>query len=212
MGIVKLASRIVVPLLILVALAGIASITGAKRSSAFQPGIPVQTRLALADLDGDNLVDKAELWGTGNSKNIQLRLSRSGKSSVLTFDTSSLDRGSLLAQDVNDDGEIDLIWTDLVHPDAVVIWLNTGFGGFERAGARQYGDRFTLGGVKIDQPYSGDHETCVGMSRVSLGDFLSSAKTPHDGPSPLPCSIPSSRPPASIAFSGPPTDRAPPSV
>src|SRR5215471_17543434 len=210
MGTAKFARRIAARLLILVALVGLISITGARRSFAVQPRIPLQTRLALADLDGDNLVDKAELGGTGLSKNIQLKLTRSGKSSVLTFDTAFLDRGSLLAQDVNDDGEIDLIWTDLVHPDAVVIWLNTGLGGFERAGAGQFGDRFILGGFKIDQPYSHNPETGIGLSRVSIGDFLSSAKPSQDEPALLQGCISAVRRIGSIALSGPPTDRAPP--
>jgi|SRR5215467_4070433 len=211
MGTVKLARRIATPLLIFVALIGLVSIIGARRSFAVQPRIPLQSKLALADLDGDNLVDKAELGGTGLSKNIQLKLSRSGKSSVLTFDTASLDRGSLLAQDVNDDGEIDLIWTDLVHPDAVVVWLNTGLGGFERAGAARFGDRFTLGGFKFDQPYSANHESSIGLSRVSFGDFLSSANPSRPGPA-LPQCVSTVRQLRSIALSGPPTDRAPPSV
>jgi len=128
MGIARFVSRIVVPLFVLAALVGIASLAGAHRSPLAELRIPRDNRLALADLDGDDLTDKAELGGTGLNKNIQLRLSRTGKSAVLTFDTTSLDRGSLLAQDVNDDGEVDLIWTDLVHPDAVIVWLNNGLG------------------------------------------------------------------------------------
>src|SRR5215467_8348872 len=182
MGTVKLARRIATPLLIFVALIGLVSIIGARRSFAVQPRIPLQSKLALADLDGDNLVDKAELGGTGLSKNIQLKLTRSGKSSVLTFDTAFLDRGSLLAQDVNDDGEVDLIWTDLVHPDAVVIWLNTGLGSFERACSAEYGDRFTIGSFRIHAPFNSNDEPSVGLSRVSSGELLAAEKPSQDYP------------------------------
>src|SRR5262249_2680654 len=212
MGIARFVSRIAVPLVVLAALVGIASLAGSHRSSLAQVGIPRETRLALADLDGDNLTDKAELGGTGLNKNIQLRLSRTGKFSVLTFDTASLDRGSLLAQDVNDDGEVDLIWTDLVHPDAVVIWLNTGLGRFERASATGYGDRFTIGSFKFDQPFNANDETSIGLSRVSFDELLAPEKPSGDYPAPRLCCRSLATASYCIASSGPPTDRAPPSV
>src|SRR5262249_35071518 len=88
--------------------------------------------LALSDFDGDNLADRARLGGEGARKSIEIYLSRTGKLSVLQFETLSAAHGSLLAQDVNNDGDVDLIWTDLLHPDDVVIWINNGLGRFER--------------------------------------------------------------------------------
>jgi|SRR5215471_7713947 len=212
MGIARFVSRIVVPLFVLAALVGIASLAGAHRSPLAELRIPRDNRLALADLDGDDLTDKAELGGTGLNKNIQLRLSRTGKSAVLTFDTTSLDRGSLLAQDVNDDGEVDLIWTDLVHPDAVIVWLNNGLGRFERARTTEYGDRFTIGSFKIDRPFNANDEPSIGLSRVPFGELLAPEKPSEDYPAPQPCRRSLARACHSIASSGPPTDRAPPSI
>src|SRR5262245_11071628 len=206
MGIARFVSRIVVPVLVLAALVGLASLAGAPRSGLAELRIPRDTRLALADLDGDNFTDKAELGGTGLNKNIQLRLSRTGLSSVLTFDTPSLDRGSLLAQDVNDDGEVDLIWTDLVHPDSVVVWLNNGLGRFERARAAEYGDRFTIGNFRIDQPFGVNDETSIGLSRASFGGLLAAEKPAEDYPASRPCCRSSVRVFSSIAASGPPAD------
>jgi hypothetical protein len=212
MRMARFMGRLATSLLILVALVGVVSITRAERSSLAQPRIRYGTRLALADLDGDNLVDKAELGGTGLSKNIRLRLSRTGQFSVLTFDTSSLDRGSLLAQDVNDDGEVDLIWTDLVHPDEVVIWLNNGLGRFERACRGDYGDRFIVGASRISQPFGRSYETGIGYYRVFFGDLLLSEKGWQDQPLKRSGELRPARKFGSIALAGPPTDRAPPSV
>jgi hypothetical protein len=210
MGTAKSVKQIATLLLILMALVGVASITRVKRPYIAQPHTPYGSRLALADLDGDNLADKAELGATGLNKNIRLRLSRTGQFSVLTFDTASFDRGSLLAQDVNDDGEVDLIWTDLVHPDAVVIWLNDGLGKFERACPGEYGDRFTLGALRINPPLGRDYETSIGFYRVSPGDFLVTGKSSPHGRLARPGHLWSARQSHSIALSRPPADRAPP--
>jgi len=198
-------------LLSLIALVGAVSIARAERSL---PAIRLQfgNRLTLADLDGDNLADKAELGGTGLNKNIQLRLSRTGQFSVLTFDTTSFERGSLLAQDVNDDGEIDLIWTDLVHPEEVVVWLNNGRGRFERARPGEYGDRFIVGGFGIDAPFSRPCETGIGFGRVFMGDFLIAEKPCPNQPAVQPPHFWSDRESGSNAQSGPPASRAPPAV
>lgn len=212
MGTARLVRRLATALLILTALLGVVSIARAERSSPAQPRIPLGARLALADLDGDNLADKAELGATGLSKNIQLRLSRTGQFSVLTFDTASLDRGSLLAQDVNDDGEVDLIWTDLVHPDAVIVWLNNGRGRFERACPGEYGDRFTISGFSIDRPFTRCSETGIGFGRVFLGDLLISEKTWQDQPPRRSGCLGSARVSVSTTLAGPPAGRAPPSV
>jgi hypothetical protein len=210
MGTAKFIKRLPVSLLVLVALVGVASMTRVTRPSVAQPRTAYGNRLALADLDGDNLADRAELGGTGLNKNIRLRLSRTGQFSVLSFDTATFDRGSLLAQDVNDDGEVDLIWTDLVHPEAVVIWLNNGLGNFERACPGEYGDRFTIGGFRINQPVGRDYETSIGFYRVWPGDSLSTDRPWRQRRPIRPAQLWSAWQSDSIALAGPPADRAPP--
>jgi hypothetical protein len=208
----KSINQLAVALLMLTALAGIASVSRVKRPDIAQPRTPYGNRLALADLDGDNLADKAELGGAGLNKNIRLKLSRTGQFSVLNFDTASFDRGSLLAQDVNDDGEVDLIWTDLVHPGTVVIWLNDGLGKFERTSPGQYRDRFTIGACRIDQPFSRGYDPSIGFYRLSPGDSLLSDKPlPERWPA-LAVQLRPASESYSIASTGPPADRAPPRV
>jgi hypothetical protein len=88
--------------------------------------------LALADFDGDNRVDEAKLGGTGRNKSIEIRLTHAKAPTFLSFDTLTSERGSLFARDIDNDGDNDLIWSDLLHPDDVVIWLDDGSGRFER--------------------------------------------------------------------------------
>src|SRR3977135_3870480 len=60
--------------------------------------------LALSDFDGDGLMDEAMLASWGAHRSVEVILSRSGRPLVLHFDNGSVDRGSLVAQDVDNDG------------------------------------------------------------------------------------------------------------
>jgi hypothetical protein len=111
----------------------------------YDSGLCFGQSLALTDLDGDHIVDQAILAVAGFSKSIHLSFSSSKKPSVLRFDTSSYSHGSLFARDIDHDGDIDLIWSDLINPDNVIVWLNDGTGQFERVGDHYYDDGFTLG-------------------------------------------------------------------
>src|SRR5262245_64786005 len=71
--------------------------------------------LALADFDGDHHVDDATLRGTGRHKSIDIRLSQTKTHRVLYFDAQTDATGSLFAGDVDNDGDDDLIWSDLLH-------------------------------------------------------------------------------------------------
>ena len=88
--------------------------------------------LALADFDGDNRIDRATLSGTGRSKSLDIRLSHTTTHTLLHFDTLDSEHGSVFAGDIDNDGDNDLVWTDLIHPDDVVVWLADGTGRFER--------------------------------------------------------------------------------
>jgi len=105
--------------------------------------------VALTDFDGDSIIDQATLGGVGFSKSISVSLSTSKKQSVLRFTTASYNHGSLFAYDTNNDGDIDLVWTDLLNPDDVIVWLNDGAGQFQQVGSRAYADRFVVGASGI---------------------------------------------------------------
>ena len=100
--------------------------------------------LALADFDGDNRTDTATLVGGGRIKDIEIRLSRAKASVVLRFNTLSSERGSLFTSDIDNDGDNDLIWSDLLRADDVVIWLDDGTGRFDRVSPGEHANMFVL--------------------------------------------------------------------
>src|SRR5689334_21406316 len=100
--------------------------------------------LALADFDGDDRLDKATLGGVGRNKDIEIRLSQTKARTVLRFDTLTSEPGSLFAKDVDNDGDNDLIWSDLLHPEDVVIWLDDGSGRFDRVCPEPYAEEFVI--------------------------------------------------------------------
>jgi len=108
--------------------------------------------LALADFDGDNNIDTATLIGGGRSKDIEIRFSRAKARVVLRFSTPTSELGSLFATDIDNDGDNDLIWSDLLRADNVVVWLDDGTGRFDRVQPDKYADKFVLSGGPV---YSG---------------------------------------------------------
>src|SRR5262249_58604558 len=86
---------------------------------------------AVTDFDGDQLPDRAELTSNGSYKNIHLTLS-SPKVTNLSFFTESPQPGSLYAEDIDHDGDNDLIWVSNQQPTQSELWLNNGTGGLAR--------------------------------------------------------------------------------
>lgn len=116
----------------------------AAAAATASPALRFGQTLALADFDGDDRIDKAALSGYGRSKSLEVRLSRLNTRALLRFDTRTSERGSIFASDVDHDGDNDLIWTDLLHPDDVVVWLDDGSGRFERVCPDAYAEDFVL--------------------------------------------------------------------
>src|SRR5262249_43901120 len=122
------------------------------------PWLRFDQRSALSDFDEDGLLDRASISGSGARKNIQVYLSSTGRMSLLSFDASSCAYGSLLAEDIDNDGDTDLIWTDLLHPDVVIIWLGDGTGKFDRVCPDEYARRFVLSGTSVSYQQGPDIE------------------------------------------------------
>jgi hypothetical protein len=107
------------------------------------------------------------------NKDIEIRLSQTKARTVLHFDTLTNERGSLFAKDIDNDGDNDLIWSDLLHPDDVVIWLDDGSGRFDRICPDRYAEAFVisdapaLGGSEIphqDVAFSPRHDPSLALS------------------------------------------------
>src|SRR5262249_62358832 len=86
---------------------------------------------AVTDFDGDRLPDRAELTSNGPYKNIHLTLS-SPRVTNLHFSTESQQPGSIHAEDIDSDGDNDLIWVSDQQPTQSELWLNNGSGDLAR--------------------------------------------------------------------------------
>ncbi|MBO0861939.1 MAG: VCBS repeat-containing protein [Chloracidobacterium sp.] len=84
---------------------------------------------AVMDFDGDQFPDQAELTSNGTYKHIHLRLSSPWVTN-LHFSTESSQPGSIHAEDIDHDGDNDLIWVSDRQPAQSWLWLNSGIGEF----------------------------------------------------------------------------------
>lgn len=176
-----------------------------------QPATPLRFGqvIALSDFDADGLMDKATLASWGAHRSVEVMLSRSGKPLVLHFDNGSVDRGSLVAKDVDNDGAADLIWTDLLHADGVVIWLGDGDGRFSRVPASAYANGYTLPDTSVNTPDESIRETLISTATNRSSDEVR-LSIPDDFPS---SALPRQQHPRVVLLSSAsdePTDRGPP--
>ena len=86
---------------------------------------------AVADFDGDRLPDRAELTSDGFHKNIHLTLTSPWVTN-LSFSAETLQPGSIHAEDIDHDGDYDLVWVSDQRPTQSALWLNNGIGEFAR--------------------------------------------------------------------------------
>lgn len=99
-----------------------------KRSSR----VPQKSSVAACNLDADFAQDRATLSASGFDKRIRLHFADT-RSSELAFATTTADSGSLVAGDIDRDGDVDLVWVGSSKRDAVVL-INHGDGSFAAAG------------------------------------------------------------------------------
>ena len=83
----------------------------------------------LSDFDGDNHLDQAHLSSQGSHKQIHLHLQKSS-TKTLSFDSGLSDPGSLLSDDIDRDGDADLIWVSQTGSPMIVFWIGDGHGNF----------------------------------------------------------------------------------
>ncbi|HEU0173864.1 MAG TPA: VCBS repeat-containing protein [Blastocatellia bacterium] len=100
-------------------------------NSASLPGLSQPPAQAVMDFDGDLLPDRAELTSNGFHKHIHLALSSPWVTN-LHFSTESSQPGSIYAEDIDHDGDNDLIWVSDLQPTQSALWLNSGIGNFAR--------------------------------------------------------------------------------
>lgn len=123
--------------------------------------------IAVSDFDSDGLIDEAKLNAFGSHKSVGIFLSGTRKLSFIDFESRSLGHGSLLSQDVDNDGEPDLIWTDLFRADSVIVWLGDGTGDFERLTGSQHSGRFILGEANVASPPNTNPEPDINVESNS---------------------------------------------
>lgn len=168
--------------------------------------------IALSDFDSDGLVDEARLDGAGLHKRVGIRLSGSGERVSLHLGARWPNHGSLLARDLDYDGAADLIWTDLLHIESVVVWLGDGRGRFTRSIASAFSNDFVLADSELEFTVVPSNETAANFENDDRTLSL-----PLSGKL-LECYRPSlsSRYSEADAFSSPfldqPTDRGPPTL
>jgi hypothetical protein len=127
--------------------------------------------IALSDFDRDGLIDEAKLNAFGAHKSVGIFLSGTLKQSLIFFESRGAGHGSLFSRDVDNDGAPDLIWTDLIHADNVIVWLGDGSGEFERLASFQYGAAFTLGDENIAPPSDSNQEIAINFESNSPLDY-----------------------------------------
>lgn len=86
----------------------------------------------IDDFNGDRLPDAASLISHGFHKQIELALN-GGRAFELSFNADTSMPGMLVARDIDQDGDLDLVWVLETRPQSSVIWLGDGQGDFELA-------------------------------------------------------------------------------
>jgi hypothetical protein len=116
---------------VLTALAFICCCT-ALPSLAAPTASSVLTTPLFSDFDGDHKVDHAELFSQGSQTQIRVTFG-TFRSKSLSFDSELQDHGQLMSDDIDSDGDTDLVWVSQSQPRKIVMWLGDGHGNFSMA-------------------------------------------------------------------------------
>ena len=141
--------------------------------SPSRPQSPVGTSLVLLDLDGDGLVDQATLGMGGWQNSIELDLSRTGELAVLPFSSKTGASGALFAQDLDGDGDTDLLWRGFLQPTEVIIWLNDGSGRFEcLCPPEPHDGDLAIGGLGVSAPHNRRPDSAISPERTPTPELV----------------------------------------
>ncbi|HWN98711.1 MAG TPA: hypothetical protein VNS63_05515 [Blastocatellia bacterium] len=111
----------------------VAKIQAAPQISAVQAQIAFPSYFPLLDdFDGDLRLDQAEVHSVGAHHCIRVRFGNS-RECHLESGVSLLERGALLARDINHDNNSDLLWVSHSRSEPPEVWLGDGLGNFEKA-------------------------------------------------------------------------------
>ena len=127
--------------------------------------------LALADFDADDRTDQASLSGIGVWKNIAVSFSRTKSRTILSFRGEDYGNGSLFADDIDNDGDEDLVWTDLLHEGSVHVWENDGAGHFKSVPSKPYARQFILSDSPTTSTSGRAHSENAVVSPRTTPDF-----------------------------------------
>ena len=94
--------------------------------------LSVRNLPVVYDLDGDFRSDRVSLQSNGFDKSISIKFGNA-RNAELGFTARSADRGTLVADDIDHDGDLDLIWVGSSERETAVIWINDGKGDFTEA-------------------------------------------------------------------------------
>ena len=144
----------------------------------------------FSDFDGDNKLDQAELFSNGRQKNIQVAFGKFEWKS-LSFDSGVQDRGRLVSDDIDSDGDTDLLWVSQSYPRRFVLWLGDGRGNFSRFTGREEDRLKVLLNWNSEARLAGDDDeeqpSCILQSSGAVAMPAGSSLSPYirSGRSPL---------------------------
>jgi hypothetical protein len=141
------------------------------------------TSQALSDLDGDGLADPVLFATGGLQHNVELHLSRTDERVALPLRAAAGGDGSFSVQDLDGDGDTDLLWRESLPPHVVIVWLNDGAGRFECLCPPESRERgFALSGPGVSASHSRRPDSALSPERnPSLGYALTSRWDFHVG-------------------------------
>jgi hypothetical protein len=122
----------------------------------------------LSDFDSDNKLDQATLFSDGPLKRIHIAFGKSSWSS-LSFDSAVQERGGLFSGDIDDDGNIDLVWA-AESGGKSVTWLGDGHGNFSIDPGRKVDLRALVGNSKtrVEDHGSSQQAQAVLLSKILI--------------------------------------------